>query len=346
MISRNNPYKTFCCLPYTGLYLKKSTGKTIAISLKVGKKKTHSADNRWPMETIVAFLSCLIVAVAVVRGQGPFQCDVNAPCGCSPSRPATVVSRIIGGENAQECAWPWIVSIRDNSRHNCGGTILNSRWILTAAHCFDWAQSLVGLNIVAGSLLRKPLSSNAQVRFIFQLFSYPYYNGKTRKNDITLLRLRTPLNLTGNSVRPICLPRRSPPQPVDNTTMVIIGWGAIATNAERSPNILQQVILRSINRYLFGCRSDLHYPPKQFCAGLPQGGKGPSLFFDIFSIFVFRLDFCQGDSGGPLLSFRSRLWYIDGVASSGVGCGVPGHPGVYTRVTFYVPWINWMMENN
>ena len=122
--------------------------------------------------------------------------------------------------------------------------------------------------------------------------------------------------------------------------MVAIGWGAIATDPESYPDILQQVTVRSISRHLFGCASTLHYSRRQFCAGLPEGDKGLSLFFEILPIFVFRLDSCQGDSGGPLMSFRSRRWYIDGTTSYGDGCGLSNHPGVYARVTFYVPWIN------
>jgi secreted trypsin-like serine protease len=296
------------------------------------------------MKTIVAAFIGLIV---VVRGQGQFQCDVNAPCGCSPSTPTTTLSRIVGGENAQEDAWPWIVSIRDRTGDYCGGTILSARWILTATHCFQKGQSVFGLEIVAGSLRTPPSSSKAQVRSVAQIVSHPNYRDKTGKNDITLLRLRTPLNLTVNSVRPICLPSQGQSWPKDNTTLVAIGWGVTSSYNWQGPSILQQVTVRSINHRLFGCPSILNHPRQQFCAGLPEGGKGSCLFLQIFlSIFIVHLDTCQGDSGGPLMGFHLDRWYVNGITSYGEGCARPGHPGVYTRVSAYVPWINQVLKRH
>ena len=53
-------------------------------------------------------------------------------------------------------------------------------------------------------------------------------------------------------------------------------------------------------------------------------------------------DVCrQGYSGGPL-TYRDRATgrvQLVGIVSTGVGCGHPTFPGVYTRVSMYVDWI-------
>ncbi len=54
---------------------------------------------------------------------------------------------------------------------------------------------------------------------------------------------------------------------------------------------------------------------------------------------VVFLDTCQGDSGGPLMAFVNDCWVLAGLTSYGVGCAQAGFPGVYTRVSAFIPFI-------
>ena len=51
------------------------------------------------------------------------------------------------------------------------------------------------------------------------------------------------------------------------------------------------------------------------------------------------VDTCQGDSGGPIQIEKDGQFFIVGITSYGKGCGSPGIPGIYTRVSSFIDWI-------
>jgi len=239
---------------------------------------------------------------------------------------------IVGGSNANRGSLPWQVSIQ-KWYHFCGGTIINKRWILTAAHCFTRGSSNV--KIVAGDHRLGYTEGSEQTIYVQQHFTHPRYGGRTQHNDITLLKLSKDLHFD-SYVQPACLPKMANENAdyAAGDNVIVSGWGSTRANYDtRSPSTLQVVTVPLISDST--CKKSKYYgngiTSSMVCAGkLGVGGK----------------DSCQGDSGGPLVKNVNGKWTVLGVVSWGWGCARPDKPGVYTRVARFDKWIQDTIENN
>ena len=151
------------------------------------------------LSTITAIFSTLLLFASSQSSQKyTYSCNASAACGCSSS-PA-FVTRIVGGESALTNTWNWAVSISINSISLCGGVILSSSWIVTAAHCMI-NESISGVIVYAGSNTR----FSGQARIASSIIIHPSYSSTTHRNDIALIQLSTPLTMT-SAVKTICMP--------------------------------------------------------------------------------------------------------------------------------------------
>ncbi len=239
-----------------------------------------------------------------------------------------VTPRIIGGTNASPDDYPWAVALlRANigdgfDAQFCGGTLIASRWILTAAHCVNDLSSASEIEVAIGISDLNNIG-NADRQTVSNIFIHPAYNAISLNNDIALLELATPSN---NTVLTIANNNF-----IDNIAtaelMTIIGWGSVkATTPFAFPNLLQET---QIPRFDFAACNTVYsnsLTSNMICAGFTAGGK----------------DTCQGDSGGPILYFNTSndTYHQTGVTSFGNGCAVANTPGVYTRAANYIDWIN------
>lgn len=132
----------------------------------------------------------------------------------------------------------------------------------------------------------------------------------------------------GKFVRPACLWQS---QNINYTKTVATGWGQIDFSGPKS-DTLQKVTLDIISNHqcapLFEINRRLQQGivDTQMCAGYLDGGK----------------DTCQGDSGGPIQVVTPGnicIFHIVGLTSFGKSCGGANAPGVYTRVSAYLDWI-------
>ncbi len=213
-----------------------------------------------------------------------YRCNPKDPCGCSHQ--SVITKRIVGGERALKHTWGWTVSIRDGSRHLCGASILNERYIITAAQCFVNINSLSNITVCVGTIrLSGPCH---QPREIQNVINHPSFNTKTYENDIALIQVKIPFDFTDRSIARICLPdiAHGNKYPKPGTDVIAVGWGRTKETSNLS-DTLQQVTLKVVDESTDDCDSVVNNYQLQLCAAAP--GKGKTVLFKRWFLFVFSL---------------------------------------------------------
>lgn len=212
------------------------------------------------------FIQFIFTAVAAIV----YSCLPNATCGCS-SNPV-VLGKIIGGEDASTGSWGWIVSIRLSNSHICGGSLISSSLVLTAAHCLVSIKSISTITINVGS---NYLSVNRQRRSVSNIYIHQDYDTTTLINDIAIMRLSSPINMNDRTIALICLPTvENVEYPPTNINVVAIGWGVVSTDEKLPSNTLQQVTLKTMSPKTTSCQRVIKNTAAQLCSGVTGGGKG------------------------------------------------------------------------
>ncbi|KAM9852319.1 chymotrypsin-like protease CTRL-1 [Aulostomus maculatus] len=229
-------------------------------------------------------------------------------------------NKIVNGQTAVSGSWPWQVSLQDRRGfHFCGGSLINQFWVVTAAHC---RVSSRDHRVILGEHDRQSNSEPVQVKTISRAITHPYYNTQNFNNDITLLKLSSPVQMTSR-VSPVCLASTSMPP---GTKCVTTGWGR--TGQTSSPRYLQQAALPLLSP----AQCKQHWGNKISDAMICAGASGVSS--------------CQGDSGGPLVCEAGGVWSLNGIVSWGTpNCNVRS-AAVYARVSYLRSWIDQTVAYN
>ncbi|XP_049870229.1 trypsin CFT-1-like [Pectinophora gossypiella] len=233
-------------------------------------------------------------------------------------------NRIVGGSVTTVNQYPFAVALLASWSgagvfgQSCGGTIINNRSVLSAAHCFVMLSLPIQWRSRIGSSFA---SSGGSVFTTAQIIRHPSYNSAIQDNDIAILRVSGTIAWVPTVVAPASIAGANY-NLGDNQVVWAIGWGRTSTGGATSEQ-LRHVQIWTVNQAVCVQRYrqlGLQVTDNMVCAGWLDVGQR---------------DQCQGDSGGPLLHNN----VVVGVCSWGDECAHPYYPGVNARVSRSSAWI-------
>lgn len=267
-------------------------------------------------------------------------------CGTRSVPSSQIGKYVVNGDRAKRGAWPWQVQVLFEGAMSCGGSLISSQWLLTAAHCVHTnsiaseTKDASKLFVKAGKILLKGVEQGQeQGSNVSQVIIHPDFNKSTMVYDFALIKLSRPL-ITTPYVKPVCLPSQSSKEnsSIAYKVCVISGFGRKYFYFPLSDQLLQgrmdimepKTCLRNlaeINGESESSVGEVIDFKTMFCAGSYPTYKG--------------INSCQGDSGGPLSCMGyDGLWRLEGLSSFSYGGLLRSCSNtILARVSIVTDWI-------
>ena len=245
--------------------------------------------------------------------------------------------RIVGGRESKPNSWPWQVDlltvVNGTKEHYCGGSLIDRKWIVTSAHCFDSYNKTNSWEVRLGEHDKTKLEGYEEIISAEKIFIHPSYIPVLHENmtgdyDIALIKLSRPA-MFYKRVHAVCLPTADTNFTVGQSCYVT-GWGKTRENGTYS-KVLREVQVPLVGQAICNVSYNGIIHSRYFCAGIPEGG----------------IDSCVGDSGGPLVCpNKEGAFVLTGIMTWGTGCARPNKYGVYNDVRQMLPFIHNTMQAN
>ena len=248
----------------------------------------------------------------------------------TPSEPEDASFIVGGNEISPAYKYPFLVSLRYYSSHICGGSLIESNWVLTAAHCIDSPASVYSVLLHAHSHSSSAASQHrcTEAITIRRHICHPSYSSASSGADICLLQLERAATCGAELLELGALAHLdSEASGFANPGVqaTVAGWGAThmsdghgqVEGVPRWPDAAREVRVPLISNA--ACKEQYSYLlPGMLCAGVPEGG----------------VDSCQGDSGGPLF-VQVRCTVVQPVACMPQACSRVFQPVCLRQAFFF-----------
>jgi len=233
---------------------------------------------------------------------------------------------IVNGVEAIPHEFPFMAALMNRNRQFCGGSLIDDNHILTAAHCVAHMSKYDVQNLrvrLGDHNIRDGVNDGITVeKRVKRVIRHKGFSSSTLWNDVAILTMEDDVKFTTN-IQPICL--ASGNNKYVNSHVTVAGWGTLS-EAGSQPAKLMKV--------------DVNVWTNERCDNSYGSSAPGGITSHMLCASDYQKDSCSGDSGGPLFDcpYNGPCEQI-GIVSWGIGCAKQQYPGVYTRITEMMPWI-------